>query len=106
MLTFSYSLLYFCQFVLLGAVPFPTDVPRLKAVGVSGVVTLNEPYETLVPTSLYHVRLNFFVIINFPVPIFRMHCKCFERTKQFGCICIQLVPVYPAFVICVRFFDY
>ncbi|THG16214.1 hypothetical protein TEA_008573 [Camellia sinensis var. sinensis] len=35
-------------------VPFPTDVPHLKELGVSGVVTLNEPYETLVPTSLYH----------------------------------------------------
>ncbi|KAJ6400229.1 hypothetical protein OIU84_015808 [Salix udensis] len=42
------------QFILLGAVPFPTDVPRLKRLGVSGVVTLNESYETLVPTSLYH----------------------------------------------------
>ncbi|XP_071691178.1 phosphatidylglycerophosphate phosphatase PTPMT2-like [Rutidosis leptorrhynchoides] len=42
------------QFVLLGAVPFPTDVFRLKALGVCGVVTLNESYETLVPTSLYH----------------------------------------------------
>ncbi|KAI3962251.1 hypothetical protein MKX01_030801 [Papaver californicum] len=42
------------QFVLLGAVPFTTDVPRLKELGVQGVVTLNEPYETLVPSSLYH----------------------------------------------------
>ncbi|KAK4488550.1 hypothetical protein RD792_004314 [Penstemon davidsonii] len=42
------------EFVLLGAVPFPTDVPRLKALGVGGVVTLNESYETLVTTSLYH----------------------------------------------------
>ncbi|KAI3444774.1 hypothetical protein Pfo_001439 [Paulownia fortunei] len=42
------------EYVLLGAVPFPADVPRLKALGVGGVVTLNEPYETLVPTSLYH----------------------------------------------------
>ncbi|WCJ25832.1 Phosphatidylglycerophosphate phosphatase PTPMT1 [Euphorbia peplus] len=41
------------QFILLGAVPFPTDVPRLKEEGVRGVVTLNESYETLVPTSLY-----------------------------------------------------
>ncbi|KAL9268721.1 Phosphatidylglycerophosphate phosphatase PTPMT1-like protein [Drosera capensis] len=40
-------------FVLLGAVPFPSDVPRLKELGVSGVVTLNESYETLVPTSMY-----------------------------------------------------
>ncbi|KAK8484486.1 hypothetical protein V6N12_024972 [Hibiscus sabdariffa] len=42
------------EFILLGAVPFPTDVPRLKEIGVGGVITLNEPYETLVPTSLYH----------------------------------------------------
>ncbi|XP_042065505.1 phosphatidylglycerophosphate phosphatase PTPMT2-like [Salvia splendens] len=42
------------EYVLLGAVPFPTDVPRLKALGVGGVVTLNESYETLVPCSLYH----------------------------------------------------
>ncbi|CAA2962267.1 dual specificity phosphatase DSP8 [Olea europaea subsp. europaea] len=36
-----------------GAVPFPSDVHRLKELGVSGVVTLNELYETLVPSSLY-----------------------------------------------------
>ncbi|KAL2489689.1 putative dual specificity protein phosphatase DSP8 [Forsythia ovata] len=41
------------EFVLLGAVPFPSDVLRLKELGVSGVVTLNESYETLVPSSLY-----------------------------------------------------
>lgn len=44
------------QHILLGAVPFPSDVLRLKDLGVSAVVTLNEPYETLVATSLYHVR--------------------------------------------------
>ncbi|KAK9095230.1 hypothetical protein Scep_026699 [Stephania cephalantha] len=44
------------EFLLLGAVPFPTDVPRLEQLGVRGVVTLNEPYETLVPTSLYHAH--------------------------------------------------
>ncbi|KAK8693395.1 hypothetical protein V6N13_070979 [Hibiscus sabdariffa] len=44
------------EFILLGAVPFPADVHRLKDLGVSGVVTLNEPYETLVPTSLYHAH--------------------------------------------------
>ncbi|XP_038682534.1 phosphatidylglycerophosphate phosphatase PTPMT1-like [Tripterygium wilfordii] len=44
------------QFILLGAVPFPTDVPQLKELGVSAVVTLNEPYETLVPTSLYRAH--------------------------------------------------
>ncbi|OAY60087.1 phosphatidylglycerophosphate phosphatase PTPMT2 isoform X1 [Manihot esculenta] len=42
------------EFILLGAVPFPTDVPCLKELGVHGVITLNESYETLVPTSLYH----------------------------------------------------
>lgn len=41
------------EFILLGAVPFPSDVPCLKKLGVDGVVTLNEPYETLVPTALY-----------------------------------------------------
>ncbi|XP_066333323.1 phosphatidylglycerophosphate phosphatase PTPMT2-like [Miscanthus floridulus] len=44
------------QFILLGAVPFPSDVPQLKQLGVQGVVTLNEPYETLVPTSLYQAN--------------------------------------------------
>ncbi|KAK9716330.1 hypothetical protein RND81_06G225800 [Saponaria officinalis] len=44
------------QFILLGAVPFPGDVLRLKELGVHGVVTLNEPYETLVPTSLYYAH--------------------------------------------------
>ncbi|GER34063.1 dual specificity protein phosphatase family protein [Striga asiatica] len=44
------------QFLLLGAVPFPKDVPRLKELGVGGVITLNEPYETLVPTSLYYAH--------------------------------------------------
>ena len=47
--------------MLLGAVPFPSDVLRLKELGVHGVVTLNEPYETLVPTSLYHVSICIFV---------------------------------------------
>ncbi|KAJ7952550.1 Dual specificity phosphatase [Quillaja saponaria] len=44
------------EFILLGAVPFPVDVPRLKELGVHGVITLNEPYETLVPTTLYHAH--------------------------------------------------
>nr|CAB3478240.1 unnamed protein product [Digitaria exilis] len=44
------------KFILLGAVPFPSDVLRLKQLGVQGVVTLNEPYETLVPTSLYQIK--------------------------------------------------
>ncbi|KAJ7944714.1 Dual specificity phosphatase [Quillaja saponaria] len=44
------------EFILLGAVPFPVDVPCLKELGVSGVITLNERYETLVPTALYHAH--------------------------------------------------
>ncbi|XP_006654671.1 phosphatidylglycerophosphate phosphatase PTPMT2-like [Oryza brachyantha] len=44
------------QYVLLGAVPFSSDVPHLKQLGVRGVVTLNESYETLVPTSLYQAH--------------------------------------------------
>ncbi|KAK6157942.1 hypothetical protein DH2020_005256 [Rehmannia glutinosa] len=43
-------------FVLLGAVPFPSDIHRLKELGVCGVVTLNESYETLVPSSLYEAH--------------------------------------------------
>ncbi|KAK3131629.1 hypothetical protein QOZ80_6AG0509100 [Eleusine coracana subsp. coracana] len=41
------------QFILLGAVPFRRDVPRLQKLGVHGVITLNEPFETLVPASMY-----------------------------------------------------
>ncbi|KAL7160498.1 hypothetical protein ABFS83_01G099300 [Erythranthe nasuta] len=44
------------EFLLLGAVPFPSDVQRLKEHGVCGVVTLNESYETLVPSSLYEAH--------------------------------------------------
>ncbi|KAK2439337.1 hypothetical protein P8452_34834 [Trifolium repens] len=44
------------EFLLLGAVPFPKDVPQLKNLGVGGVITLNEPYETLVPSSLYRAH--------------------------------------------------
>ncbi|NP_001345354.1 dual-specificity protein-like phosphatase 1 [Zea mays] len=44
------------EHVLLGAVPFPSDVLRLKTLGVCGVVTLNESYERLVPTSLYEAH--------------------------------------------------
>lgn len=41
------------QFLLLGAVPFPKDVLRLKDLGVEAVITLNESYETLVSASMY-----------------------------------------------------
>lgn len=53
------------QYLLLGAVPFPGDVLRLKDVGVHAVVTLNEPYETLVPTSMYQVLMH--VILYFEI---------------------------------------
>ncbi|KAK1559841.1 hypothetical protein Q3G72_018959 [Acer saccharum] len=52
------------ELILLGAVPFPADVPRLRELGVSGVVTLNELHETLVPTSLYHVRHVTFIAVG------------------------------------------
>ncbi|PKA65316.1 Putative dual specificity protein phosphatase DSP8 [Apostasia shenzhenica] len=44
------------QYLLLGAVPFPKDVLLLQQLGVRGVVTLNESYETLVPSSLYRIE--------------------------------------------------
>lgn len=44
------------EHVLLGAVPFPSDVLRLQKLGVCGVVTLNESYERLVPKSLYEAH--------------------------------------------------
>ncbi|KAJ8754406.1 hypothetical protein K2173_002857 [Erythroxylum novogranatense] len=44
------------ELILLGAVPFPSDVPLLKELGVRAVVTLNESYETLVPSSLYYAH--------------------------------------------------
>jgi len=44
------------EHILLGAVPFPSDVLRLKELGVCGVVTLNESYERLVPRSLYEAH--------------------------------------------------
>ncbi|XP_010448332.1 PREDICTED: putative dual specificity protein phosphatase DSP8 isoform X1 [Camelina sativa] len=42
------------EYLLMGAVPFRKDVSRLKHLGVGGVITLNEPFETLVPSSLYN----------------------------------------------------
>lgn len=50
--------------MLLGAVPFPADVKRLKDLGVGGVITLNEPYETLVSTSQYQVSFLQFLWIS------------------------------------------
>ncbi|QHO49695.1 Putative dual specificity protein phosphatase [Arachis hypogaea] len=37
-----------------GIVSSPKDVPDLKKLGVEVVVFLNEPYETVLPSSLYH----------------------------------------------------
>ncbi|KAM7512927.1 hypothetical protein LguiB_011802 [Lonicera macranthoides] len=86
------------QFLLLGAVPFPKDVPRLKQLGVGGVITLNEPYETLVPTSLYHAHgidhlviptrdylfAPSFVDINRAVDFIHMNASC-SRTTYVHC---------------------
>lgn len=64
--------------------PFPKDVPRLKQLGVGGVITLNEPYETLVPTSLYYVScfLDTFVFCQFPE--FWGYCLCLALTILFS----------------------
>mgnify|MGYP000733494081 CR=1 FL=1 len=50
--------IFYVQFLLLGAVPFPKHVFHLKDLGVEAVVTLNEPYETLVSPSLYEVIIS------------------------------------------------
>ncbi|CDP07916.1 unnamed protein product [Coffea canephora] len=56
------------EFVLFAAVPFRSDVSQLKDLGVGAVVTLNEPYETLVPTSLSQVcSLPLFLTCFFPL---------------------------------------
>lgn len=75
----------FVQFLLMGAVPFHKDVPRLKQLGVGGVITLNEPYETLVPSSLYNVgsmapHLVFLIFFCLPVGNL-MIASCFRLMK-------------------------
>ncbi|KAL2899221.1 putative dual specificity protein phosphatase DSP8 [Bienertia sinuspersici] len=42
---------------------FPVMFLRLKELGVHGVITLNEPYETLVPTSLYHAHSIYHLVL-------------------------------------------
>ncbi|KAK1699274.1 hypothetical protein QYE76_015971 [Lolium multiflorum] len=42
--------------IILGAVPFRSQIPQLMELGVKGVVTLTEPFETLVPTSDYEAN--------------------------------------------------
>ncbi|KAF8380555.1 hypothetical protein HHK36_028043 [Tetracentron sinense] len=71
------------EFILLGAVPFPSDVPRLTELGVRAVITLNEPYETLVPTSLYHVSVfNGHSIDHLVIPT-----RDYLFAPSFGAIC-------------------
>lgn len=84
----------FFQYVLLGAVPFPTDVPRLKALGVGGVVTLNEPYETLVPTSLYHVSLIYsYSSCHFTLLLFKNNSSFLQCENVFiYCTCHLTFP--------------
>lgn len=71
--------IFLFQFILLGAVPFPSDVPCLKKLGVNGVVTLNEPYETLVPTALYKVSITlaYMLWLPYPLGILRAKAKSF-----------------------------
>lgn len=69
--------------MLLGAVPFQSDVIRLKELGVSGVVTLNEPYETLVPTSLYEVcSLNSGICFDLSVMLYLKDKSVFPYLEQ------------------------
>ncbi|CAL9086651.1 unnamed protein product [Musa textilis] len=66
------------EFLLLGAVPFPTHVPCLKQLGVCGVITLNEPYETLVPTSFY---------LSHDIEHLRIPTRDYLFAPSFGDIC-------------------
>lgn len=71
------------EFLLLGAVPFPKDVPRLKKLGVGGVITLNEPYETLVPSSLYHAHEIDHLVIPTRDYLFAPSLEDINRAVQF-----------------------
>ncbi|KAM0879109.1 hypothetical protein ACQ4PT_034438 [Festuca glaucescens] len=42
--------------IILGAVPFRSQIPQLVELGVKGIVTLTEPFETLVPTADYEAN--------------------------------------------------
>jgi len=72
----AFDLFWLDQHVLLGAVPFPSDVLRLKELGVCGVVTLNESYERLVPRSLYEVSILQLTDRVHPIILFRSHFFC------------------------------
>ncbi|KAK8474751.1 hypothetical protein V6N11_008836 [Hibiscus sabdariffa] len=66
------------EFILLGAVPFPADVPRLKDLDVSGVVTLNEPYETLVQHRYIMLMTSIICFIHENASVGKttyVHCK-------------------------------
>ncbi|CAH8384311.1 unnamed protein product [Eruca vesicaria subsp. sativa] len=80
------------QFILLGAVPFPSDVPRLKELGVCGVITLNEPYETLVPSSLYKVCFLFSVYCD--ETILMLCFFCFYLLNLLFCFFLLLWKSY------------
>ncbi|KAK4280963.1 hypothetical protein QN277_012513 [Acacia crassicarpa] len=71
------------EFLLLGAVPFPKDVPRLKKLGVGGVITLNEPYETLVPSSLYQAHEIDHLVIPTRDYLFAPSLEDISRAVQF-----------------------
>lgn len=55
---------FWWPFLILGAVPFPADVPHWMQLGVGRVVTLNEPFKSLVSTSLYQVSCGSKLVVN------------------------------------------
>ncbi|KAH7289146.1 hypothetical protein KP509_31G060000 [Ceratopteris richardii] len=70
-------------FLLLGAVPFPRHVYRLKSLGVEAVVTLNEPYETLVSSSFYKSQMINHLVIPTRDYLFAPSFENIERAVDF-----------------------
>lgn len=70
-------------FLLLGAVPFPKDVYRLKSLGVEAVITLNESYETLVSSSLYKSQMIKHLVIPTRDYLFAPSFEDIERAVGF-----------------------
>ncbi|KAG2410950.1 putative dual specificity protein [Vigna angularis] len=87
------------EFLLLGAVPFPKDVPLLKSLGVGGVITLNEPYETLVPSSLYRAHGIDHLVIPTRDYLFAPSIVDINQAVQFihrGCFLVEYKHMTPA----------
>ncbi|RYR45070.1 hypothetical protein Ahy_A08g041317 isoform E [Arachis hypogaea] len=73
-------------------VPSPKDVPDLKKLGVEGVISLNEQYKTVVPSSLYHhhiVKNSSFVVLCMSLvqgrltPLKQCELSYFEHTFEY-----------------------